>query len=433
MWDYIVEALQPQLKNEFFSGGALLVVLTATLAALRNVPRRLWALLQRRFVTTVDISDHDPAFFWVQKWLGDQPYTKTKARLLTASTRTGPVKGDIVSSPSVVEQSERKRQLTEIVFSPAPGAHLIRFKGHFILLTRIRREGENITGEVAYHESIEFRALSRKVIRDLIYEAREYAFPPEDDRIAIMKPNYHGWRISQRRPPRPFDSVILSGGQLAEIKDDLIWFFGAKEWYFDHGIPYQRGFLFHSPPGNGKTSVVVALASHFDRDIYIISLTAVTDNQLTNIMAELPEHSIVLIEDVDCVYQERKRVEGHEQLTFAGFLNSIDGVSAPTCRVLVMTTNHPELLDSALIRPGRIDRKFEFRNADGDMAQRLFERFFPQHKKLATEFGKIVASAPRELPMADLQEHLIAHRKDPEAAVTALRPSVPIVDLRQSV
>lgn len=415
MLEHFQDLIKSQLENQFFSGGALLVVFTAILALMRNVPTQIWAWIQRRFITRVDIADHDPAFFWVQKWLGEQQYTKERARLLTASTRTRPVNQ---GGPEIIEKaSGRKRQLTEVVFSPAPGHHLIRFRGHYILIHRIRNQGESLLGEVAYHESLEFRALSREIIRELIYEAREAAFPPEDNRVAIMKATYNDWRIAQRRPPRPADSVVLSGRLFEEIRDDLVWFFGAKEWYTDHGIPYQRGYLLLGPPGNGKTSLVIALASAFDRDVHIIQLAGLNDHNLTHLMSDLPEHAIVLMEDVDRLYHKREKTEdSNDNLTFSGLINAIDGVFASTGRILIMTTNHPEVLDSALIRPGRVDRRFEFKNADEDMGRRLFERFFPEELELAKVFGKNVASSIKDLSMADLQEHLIHYREDPQSA-----------------
>lgn len=414
---HLIEIVRKQLENQFLTGGMVLVIFTALLAMLRNAPRQLWAWVKRRFITTIDISDHDPAFFWIQKWLGEQSYTRDQARLLTASTRMMPVNQQNKAPDASI--FSRKRQLTEIVFSPAPGWHLIRFRGHFILLTRDRRTGEGFLGELAYHESFIFQTFSRQVVQDLIFAARETAFPPEDNRIAILRPQYGSWRVMQRRMPRDLDSVILEGDTTAELLKDLSWFFGAANWYAEHGIPYQRGYLLHGPPGNGKTSIVAALASAFDRDIYILSLTGLSDSALVSLMGDLPEHALVLIEDVDRSFHARERTsDTSEQLTFSGFLNAIDGVSAPPGRVLFMTTNQTALLDAALLRPGRADRHFKFNNASPDMARRLFLRFFPGQEHRAMSFAKQVAVAPRPYSMADLQEHLIKHREDAEAAGT---------------
>jgi SpoVK/Ycf46/Vps4 family AAA+-type ATPase len=64
------------------------------------------------------------------------------------------------------------------------------------------------------------------------------------------------------------------------------------------------------------------------------------------------------------------------KLTLSGLLNALDGVFDKDKRILIMTTNHSEILDDALIRPGRIDRNFLFDNCDKDQVKKLYEMFF---------------------------------------------------------
>jgi chaperone BCS1 len=63
-------------------------------------------------------------------------------------------------------------------------------------------------------------------------------------------------------------------------------------------------------------------------------------------------------------------------ISLSGLLNAIDGVASAEGRVLIMTTNHPEKLDAALVRPGRIDRKVEFRRARTEQIAELFLRMY---------------------------------------------------------
>lgn len=63
-------------------------------------------------------------------------------------------------------------------------------------------------------------------------------------------------------------------------------------------------------------------------------------------------------------------------LTLSGLLNALDGVFSCHGRIMIMTTNHPEVLDSALLRPGRLDSKFLFDNCDRDQISGLYEMFF---------------------------------------------------------
>jgi chaperone BCS1 len=410
----VADLLRKQLENQFLTGGVVLVLFTALLALLRHLPSRLWGFIERKIITTVDVADHDQAFFWIQKWLGEHEYTKS-ARLLTASTRTMPLN----SSPEAKNpEDSRKRQLTEVVFSPAPGMHLLRFHNHYLLLTRNRKESESGSfGQVAYHETFTFQTFSKDVVRDLIFEAREAAFPPEDNRIAIFRPNWSAWIIVQRRLPRPLESVVLDGVIVEELMDELRWFFSASKWYADLGIPYQRGYMLSGPPGTGKTSLVAALASAFNRDIYILNLNVVDDGSLVSLMAALPEHAIILIEDLDSAFHARdKTADTNDKITFSGFINAIDGVSAPPGRLLFMTTNYIEKIDEAILRPGRADRIINFHNATPEMAKRIFMRFFPDAEGLSQKFSDAYALGPSR-SMSKVQEHLTKYREDPEAAL----------------
>ena len=68
--------------------------------------------------------------------------------------------------------------------------------------------------------------------------------------------------------------------------------------------------------------------------------------------------------------------EGHEKLTLSGLLNIMDGILETPGRIIIMTSNFPDRLDSALIRPGRIDLKVTFPYCDGLMIIELIEKFY---------------------------------------------------------
>jgi chaperone BCS1 len=173
------------------------------------------------------------------------------------------------------------------------------------------------------------------------------------------------------------------------------------------------------PPGSGKSSSVVALASILKMDIAIINLANrnLDDDELCRLLMKLPKHAFVLIEDIDCVWEKRKKKDSDEsRVTFSGLLNAIDGVAAAEGRVLFMTTNHPEMLDPALIRPGRVDHEFEIENASSSQICRLFTRFFPE-ASAAQNLQFVDAIKPHTISMAKLQGHLTKYAKSVDAAV----------------
>src|SRR5262249_29490124 len=93
-------------------------------------------------------------------------------------------------------------------------------------------------------------------------------------------------------------------------------------------------------------------------------------------------------------------------------------------RILFLTTNHPERLDPALVRPGRVDRSFHLGNTTSGQARRLFAWFYgggahdAEIARLAIAFAGRISEG--RVPMAAIQEHLLRYRDDPVAAVRRL-------------
>lgn len=97
------------------------------------------------------------------------------------------------------------------------------------------------------------------------------------------------------------------------------------------------------------------------RDSQLAHIAAVL--MQAHLLAVVPPRCIVLLEDVDGMHtnmggdSDKKALYGHNGLSRSGLLNAIDGVVAADARILIMTTNHVDKLDPALIRPGRVDVK----------------------------------------------------------------------------
>jgi chaperone BCS1 len=86
-------------------------------------------------------------------------------------------------------------------------------------------------------------------------------------------------------------------------------------------------------------------------------------------------------------------------------------------RLLFLTTNHKEVLDPALTRPGRVDLDIVIANATYRQAMQLFTRFYPDMPDLAESFGRKAVES--EVSMAHLQGHLVKHRHDPLDAIAS--------------
>lgn len=118
------------------------------------------------------------------------------------------------------------------------------------------------------------------------------------------------------------------------------------------------------------------------------------------------------------VFRQRETGDQRGGISFSGLLNAIDGVGAQEGRALVMTTNHIERLDPALIRPGRADVHVGMGLISAPTARRLFGRFFPEDAALAARFERAVGH--QRLSPAAVQGWLLANRDDPETAASGL-------------
>lgn len=147
----------------------------------------------------------------------------------------------------------------------------------------------------------------------------------------------------------------------------------------------------------------------------------------------LPPRSIVLFEDVDAAGLNRTcrtavGVMGSQDkvgFSLSGVLNALDGVAASEGRVAILTTNKIGDVDSALIRPGRVDRLVEFSLATKEQVKEIYLTMYrPSHQnndQLSLLANKFAAQVPnKQISPASIQCYLMDRRRDPELAVTEL-------------
>eukprot|EP01100_Stratorugosa_tubuloviscum_P014119 TRINITY_DN737_c7_g1_i1.p1 TRINITY_DN737_c7_g1~~TRINITY_DN737_c7_g1_i1.p1 ORF type:complete len:217 (-),score=74.57 TRINITY_DN737_c7_g1_i1:69-719(-) len=206
-----------------------------------------------------------------------------------------------------------------------------------------------------------------------------------------------------------------------------------KNFYIIHnGIPYRRGYLFHGPPGTGKTSFIQALASEFEYNICVLNLSerGLTDDRLNYLLTIAPRRSFILLEDIDAVMPTRPKpgqpIPDSYQLmsvTFSGLLNALDGVASSEERILFMTTNHVERLDPALIRPGRVDLKVKIDLATPYQLSEMFVKFFPdiddQFKNEVNE-NIFELCKKKRISTAEMQGFLLYFKNEPKQALENL-------------
>ena len=286
------------------------------------------------------------------------------------------------------EKVEQPNGAVKTVFAlvPGPGRHLLKYKNAFLLVNRVRETKSMDLQMGRPWETVSLTTLysQRHVFEDIFAEAYRLAARSAEGKTAVFLSRGPSWeQFGEPRRKRPLASVILDEGIKERIVTDVKDFLSSSKWYYDRGIPYRRGYLLHGPPGSGKSSFVQALAGELDYNIAMLNLSerGLTDDRLNHLLSIIPRRSLVLLEDADAAFTNRRTQtdsDGYKgaNVTFSGLLNALDGVASAEERLLFLTTNHVERLDNALIRPGRVDMILHLGEATRWQVDHLWDRFY---------------------------------------------------------
>lgn len=416
LWrDLHAAVTQTLATNQFAQGGVMIAVLSALAVFARSLPGQLWNWLVGRYTITLDVQGDDAAFPWLAAWLAAQPVGH-RLRHLGVVTRFNEQMG----GQNLTLGTDRDGDEVNVRLVPLSGQVLVRVQGHWILARpqRTQRQGANerLLGGFNHSLTLQMLSSSRRVIPHLLRGAYEFTAGKVDGRVEIHVPEYQGWTLAERRVARPLETLIYDGDLLQGLHADLDAFFADRDWYAGMGIPYRRGYLLHGPPGNGKSSLVAALAGAFGLNVCVLNLATpdLSDDRLTTLLNNLPRRALLLLEDIDAVFVGREPRASTVKLSFNGLLNALDGVAAGEGRVAFMTTNDLAGLDAALIRPGRADRHVLIGNATRAQVSGMLRRFWPAWTD--ADISPLLDGVPDGLlSMARVQEYLLERRADADA------------------
>jgi len=382
-----------------------------TNAALREVTE----LFKRSLLVTMEVRDYD-IYSWLDEWMAAHEYGKGCSNLKVKLVNLDKLAGEDADDDNVVSHTTYDNSSQRIVFTPGLGNHIFRYKGTWIWVQR-QIEGKD-PDETYPEEFFQIQTLGKntQILKDLINEAYQFYYRKRIGKITVRRSDgYGGWQQTGLQDARSLDSVILHGDIAQDLIRDIKTFIDRESWYKDKGIPWRRGYLFHGPPGNGKTSLTKALASHFMTNLYVMSFAGSggNDDRLVSLFNDVKDRSIILIEDIDALFSGKEsKVAG---ISFSGLLNAIDGIESGNGRILIMTTNYPDALASSLIRPGRVDLHQFIGPPDEDQVRRMFKKFYPDAETRITD--SFMKDLPIEdISMAALQSYFVKYIDEPEVA-----------------
>jgi len=246
----------------------------------------------------------------------------------------------------------------------------------------------------------------------------------DDDRIKLYHNDGPYWELSGPRKKRKLENIYLPKDKKNEIIQ-RIKNFNSDETiarYERFGIFHKYVCLFYGIPGSGKTSFVTAIASELNLNIASLAFDPkITDAKFRKLLSNIPKNTILLIEDMDCLFKDRKKSdEMKNSITLSGILNCLDGLSSKESMIVFITTNYKEnLYDEALIRPGRVDDTFKFEHIKRTELKEMYRIFMENNfdEGKMNKFVDTYFSLNIKCSTALIQKFLFQYVDDPDSAI----------------
>jgi hypothetical protein len=186
------------------------------------------------------------------------------------------------------------------------------------------------------------------------------------------------WYKSNVLQPKDWNSIFLAKKIKDEIYKDVINFRdNIQKICIEKQIKYKRTYLFGGSPGMGKTSLVIALGTLLNRNIYKLcpASAGMSDDLFQQLLTILPPNVILLIEDVDYMFNNHKI--GNQGISFQSFTNTLDGVASVNGLMVILTSNHPEFIDPIITRSGRVNCSWTIEGKNYESVFNMINHWLP--------------------------------------------------------
>ncbi|TVY90410.1 putative mitochondrial chaperone [Lachnellula willkommii] len=340
----------------------------------------LWEFLNQHAMSTADIRTDDEMYNMLMGWVANQQFARRSRRFVANTNlnsrlwylfrddddddKEDEITIDFDDNDNPISHVGSGKQQKKVQFTPSFGTHYFWYKRHLLLFKRTQDTRQGGFASISEREEISISCFGRNpaILKELLDDCRTEFLSHDEDKTII----YRGGRKSETAEPswvrcisrvsRPFSTVVL-----------------------DESLK-----------------------------IYIVSLNspAMNEENLSQLFSELPKQCVVLLEDIDTAglthTRDNKSTSDDEapkplittvpgttvvnpatpppstggRISLSALLNILDGVASQEGRVLIMTTNHIEKLDEALIRPGRVDMMIKFDLASHEMLTTIFRAIF---------------------------------------------------------
>ena len=259
----------------------------------------------------------------------------------------------------------------ELQLLQEPGSYVgevVKQMGRKKVLVKVNPEGKYVVDVDKDIDIDKCTPNTRVALRNDSYTLHKILPTKVDPLVSLMK--------VEAVPDSTYDMVGGLDKQIREIKEVIELPIKHPELFESLGVAQPKGVLLYGPPGTGKTLLARAVAHHTDCTFIRVSGAELVQKYIGEgsrmvrelfVMAREAAPSIIFMDEIDSIGSQR--LEGGSgggdsevQRTMLELLNQLDGFEPTQSIKVIMATNRIDILDQALLRPGRIDRKIEFPN-----------------------------------------------------------------------
>jgi len=246
----------------------------------------------------------------------------------------------------------------------------------------------------------------------------------------------------EKVPDSTYETLGGLDKQVKEIKEVIELPIKHPEIFESLGISQPKGVILYGPPGTGKTLLARAVAHHTDCCFIRVSGSELVQKYIGEgsrmvrelfVMARESAPSIIFMDEIDSIGSSR--IEGSEggdsevQRTMLELLNQLDGFESASNIKVLMATNRLDILDDALIRPGRIDRKIEFPNPNEAARADILKIHSRKMNLMRSRVFLIVLYLVFVFHLGALTSEATLHRHESRAPGTCHRLTCPALDV----
>ncbi|KAI0790467.1 26S proteasome regulatory complex ATPase RPT6 [Abortiporus biennis] len=250
-----------------------------------------------------------------------------------------------------------------------PGSYVgevVKAMGKSKVLVKVQPEGKYIVDIDSEIDVNQLTPTLRVALRSDSYTIHKILPNKVDPLVSLM--------MVEKVPDSTYEMVGGLDKQIKEIKEVIELPVKHPELFESLGIAQPKGVLLYGPPGTGKTLLARAVAHHTDCKFIRVSGSELVQKYIGEgsrmvrelfVMAREHAPSIIFMDEIDSIGSSRGESgsgggDSEVQRTMLELLNQLDGFEPTQNIKVIMATNRIDILDSALLRPGRIDRKIEF-------------------------------------------------------------------------